>query len=58
VGKSHLVQAIGHQAIKAGYVVLYRSIFDLVRDFLQDEAMGGQDRLMTRYLKPDLLVID
>ena len=31
VGKSHLVQAIGHQAIKAGYVVLYRSIFDLVR---------------------------
>jgi len=58
VGKSHLVQAIGHQAIKAGYVVLYRSIFDLVRDFLQDEAMGGQDKLLTRYLKPDLLVID
>ena len=61
VGKSHLVQAIGHQAIKAGYVVLYRSIFDLVRDFLQDEAgggMGGQDKLLTRYLKPDLLVVD
>ena len=47
VGKSHLVQAIGHQAIKAGYVVLYRSIFDLVRDFLQDEAGGGPDRLLT-----------
>ncbi len=61
VGKSHLVQAIGLQAIKAGYVVLYRSIFDVVRDFLQDEAVGGgsgQDRLMTRYLKPDLLVVD
>lgn len=58
VGKSHLVQAIGHQAIKAGYVVLYRSIFDLVRDFLQDEVGGGPDRLMTRYLKPDLLVVD
>jgi len=58
VGKSHLVQAVGHQAIKAGYVVLYRSIFDLVRDFLQDEAMGGQDKLLTRYLKPDLLIID
>jgi DNA replication protein DnaC len=58
VGKSHLVQALGLQAIKAGYVVLYRSIFDLVRDFLQDEAMGGQDRLLTRYLKPDLLLID
>lgn len=58
VGKSHLVQAIGHQAIKAGYVVLYRSIFDVVRDFLQDELTGGQDKLMTRYLKPDLLIID
>jgi DNA replication protein DnaC len=61
VGKSHLVQAIGLQAIKAGYVVLYRSIFDVVRDFLHDEAVGGgggQDRLMTRYLKPDLLVVD
>ena len=60
VGKSHLVQAIGLQAIKAGYVVLYRSIFDVVRDFLQDEALGGggQEKLLTRYLKPDLLVID
>jgi DNA replication protein DnaC len=38
VGKSHLVQAIGHQALRAGFVVLYRSIFDVVRDFLQDEA--------------------
>src|SRR2546426_672243 len=26
LGKSHLAQAIGHQAIKAGFVVLYRSI--------------------------------
>jgi DNA replication protein DnaC len=58
VGKSHLVQAIGHQAIKAGYVVLYRSIFDVVRDFLTDESMNGDGRLMTRYLKPDLLIVD
>lgn len=27
-GKSFLVQALGHQAIKQGHVVLYRSIFD------------------------------
>ena len=45
VGKSFLVQAIGYQAIKAGYTVLYRSVFDLVRDFLHDEVLGpgGQD---------------
>ena len=57
-GKSHLVQAIGYQAIKMGYTVLYRSIFDVVRDFLHDEAFEGQDKVLARYLKPDLLIID
>ena len=58
VGKSHLAQAIGYEAIKAGFLVLYRSIFDLVRDFLRDEAVGGEERILTRYLKPDLLIVD
>ena len=58
VGKSFLVQAIGYQAIKQGFVVLYRSIFDVVRDFLHDEAVGGQEKVLARYLKPDLLIID
>ncbi len=57
-GKSHLVQAIGYQAIKAGFLVLYRSIFDLVRDFLHDEAFAGYDKVLRKYLKPDLLIID
>jgi len=57
-GKSHLVQAIGYRAIQAGFTVLYRSIFDVVRDFLHDEALAGQDKVLTRYLKPDLLIID
>ena len=57
-GKSHLCQALGYQAIKAGYVVLYRSIFDVVRDFLHDEAFTGQDRVLAKYLKPDLLIVD
>lgn len=58
VGKTHLAQAIGHQAIKLNFQVLYRSIFDLVRDFLKDEAFNQQDRVLRRYLKPDLLIID
>ena len=58
VGKSHLVQAIGYQAIKNNLTVRYRSIFDLVRDFLHDEAFAGQDQVLARYLKPDLLIID
>jgi DNA replication protein DnaC len=58
VGKSFLVQAIGYQVVKAGGAVLYRSIFDLVRDFLHDEALGGEDKVLSKYLKPDLLIID
>ena len=57
-GKSHLVQALGYQAIKSGHTVLYRSIFDVVRDFLHDEALGGEEKVLNRYLKPDLLIID
>ena len=58
VGKTHLAQALGYQAIKLNFQVLYRSIFDLVRDFLKDEAFNQQDRVLRRYLKPDLLIID
>jgi len=57
-GKSHLAQALGHQAIKMGFVVLYRSIFDVVRDFLHDEALAGQDKTLEKYLRPDLVIID
>jgi DNA replication protein DnaC len=58
IGKSHLVQAIGYQVLKAGYQVLYRSIFDVVRDFLHEHAEGHEDKLLAWYLKPDLLIID
>jgi DNA replication protein DnaC len=58
VGKSFLCQALGYQAIKAGYAVLYRSIFDVVRDFLHDEALDQESRVLARYLKPELLIID
>jgi len=58
VGKSHLAQALGYQAIKMGNTVMYRSIFDLVRDFLRDEAFNGEEKVLRRYLKPDLLIVD
>ena len=58
VGKSFLVQAVGYQAIKAGHAVLYRSVFDVVRDFLHDEALSAEDKVLSKYLKPDLLIVD
>ena len=58
VGKTHLGQALGYEAIKMNFQVLYRSIFDLVRDILKDEAFNQRDKTLRRYLKPELLVID
>src|SRR5580658_2962790 len=44
LGKSHIAQAMGYQAIKNGSVVMYRSIFDLVRDFMHEEAITQQEK--------------
>lgn len=57
-GKSFLAQAIGRQAIQQGFVVYYRSIFDVVRDFLHDEVLSGDEKVLNRYLKPDLVIVD
>lgn len=42
VGKSHLVQAIGPQALKCALFVLDRSIFDLVSELLTQGPLGGE----------------
>ena len=57
-GKTHIAQAIGYAAIKQGRTALYRSVFDVVRDFLHEEALGDEDATLARYLRPDLLIID
>jgi DNA replication protein DnaC len=56
-GKTHLAQSIGYEAVKQGYLVRYCSIFDLVREFMGEEAIGSPGTL-GKYLKPDLLIID
>jgi DNA replication protein DnaC len=58
VGKSHLAQAIGHQAVKMGFTVMYRSIFDAVAELGQSEVFGETVKTLRKYLKPDLLIID
>jgi len=58
VGKSHIAQAIGQQAIKCNFLVLYRSVFDAVRELMSEAMIEDQDRVMRKYLKPDLLIID
>jgi DNA replication protein DnaC len=58
VGKSCLAQALGHAALRAGFLVLYCSVFDLVRELQADQSPAEAQHTVTRYLKPDLLCID
>jgi len=58
VGKSHLAQAIGREAVKRGNAVLYCSIFDMVRNVLEAHDAVAEGKVLKRYLKPDLLIID
>jgi DNA replication protein DnaC len=58
VGKSCLAQALGHAALRAGFLVLYCSVFDLVRELQADQSPAEAQRTLMRYLKPDLLCID
>jgi DNA replication protein DnaC len=58
LGKSHLSQAIGYEAIKQGFTVLRKSIFDLVNELMADETGEEKQRTLRYYLKPDLLIIE
>ena len=58
VGKSHLAQALGYHAVKLGFAVLYRSIFDIVRELLHEGVLEPEAQVMARYLKPELLIVD
>lgn len=58
VGKTHLAIGIGISAIHAGYTVLYKSVFDLVEDMLESDALGTRRDMVNQLCKPDVLIID
>ena len=58
VGKSCLAQGIGHAVIRAGFVAIYCSVFELVRELQADQSPAEAERTLAKYLKPDLICID
>jgi DNA replication protein DnaC len=58
VGKSHLAQAIGHRACRAGFNVLYAPAQDLFKQLRTARADGSLDRKLSRFTSVDLLIID
>jgi DNA replication protein DnaC len=58
VGKTHLAQALGHQACRRGYTVLFSKTSRLLRDLGGGRADGTWEARLRRYLLPDLLILD
>lgn len=58
VGKSHLAQALGHRACRAGYRTLYTQAGDMLTQLRAARADGSYDRRLARYTSPDLLILD
>ena len=57
-GKTHLVQALAHEAARQGFEVLYTTADQLLRHLHAGRADGSTDKRLQSYLAPDLLVID
>ena len=57
-GKSHIAQALGHQACRRGYDVLFTKAVKLFRFLLAARADQCWERRIKKYLHPDLFIID
>ena len=58
VGKSHIAQALGHRACRAGYNALYTSAHEMLTMLRAARADATYDRKLLRFTSPDLLVVD
>lgn len=58
VGKSHASIAVAVGAIRAGYRVLLRNVFDLAQDFAEAEALGERRELVQKLTRFDLLILE
>lgn len=58
VGKSHVAQALGHRACRAGHRVLYVPAHQMLNDLRASRADGTLEKRIERLASLDLLIID
>ena len=58
VGKSHLAQALGHEAIRQGYDVLFVNAHKMLQHLHGGRADGSLEKRLQLFLRPDLLILD
>jgi len=57
-GKSHLAQALAHEACRQGFSVVFVNAHKMLQHLGGGRADGSLERRMTSYLRPDLLILD
>ncbi len=57
-GKSHIAQALGYRACRAGHNVLFASATDMLKQLRAGRADGTHDRRLARFAGVDVLVLD
>jgi DNA replication protein DnaC len=58
VGKSHLAQALGHEACRRGYDVVFTNASRMLAHLHGGRADGTHDRRLAGYVRADLLILD
>jgi len=58
VGKSHLAQALVHEACRRGYSGLFVNTYTMLQHINGGRADGTLERRLQTYLRPDLLALD
>jgi DNA replication protein DnaC len=58
VGKTHLAQALGQEAARQGFDVLFIGVQKMLQHLNGGRADGSWERRMATYLRPDLLILD
>jgi len=58
VGKTHLAQAIGHEACRRGHSVLFVKSVRMFRHLFASRADQSWERQVKKYIHPDVLIID
>lgn len=58
VGKSHLAQALAHEACRQGYDVLFSNTHKMLQQLNGGRADGSFERRLASYVRPDLLILD
>lgn len=58
VGKSHLAQALGHEALRRGYEVLFYRTYHLFQWIQAGRGDGSHSKRMAQVIKVPLLILD